>query len=146
MSRDESLYQIYYSYLLHRSFAILTGRIDKFMTFLLLLLGSSVMASIGNSVLIGFLIAAIAAMQNAFKPSSSSEASRIQAARYLNLYTENEDLNRDELKDQKLSIQEDDLHPWLSVENIAEYRADIFLKNESSIVLNKFEKLIGFIC
>ena len=146
MTRQDSLYQIYYSYLLHRSFATLTGRIDKFITFLLLLLGSSVMASMGNSMLIGLLIAGIAAIQNAFKPSSSSEACKVQASRYLNLYTEHEVLNNDEVTELKLSIQKDDQHPWLSVERIAEYRADTDLKNKSLIVLSKFEKLISLIC
>ncbi|CAK8741645.1 hypothetical protein SODG_004962 [Sodalis praecaptivus] len=55
MSRENTVYAIYYSYVLHRIFSVITGRIDKVLTFCLLLLGSSVMASIGNPLLLAYV-------------------------------------------------------------------------------------------
>ena len=104
------------------------------------------MASAGNAVVIGFCIAIIAALQNSFKPSLGFEASRLQAARYLNLFTISEDLDDAALAEQKINIQLDDVSVWSSIEAIAEYRADLTLKDKSSKELTYFEKFLCLIC
>lgn len=133
MSRQESAYQIYYSHLLHRPFGILAGRIDKSMTFILLLLGSSVMASIGDPVAVGFIIATIASMQTAFKPAALSESARMQSIKYLNLFARTETLSDEQILSQITETQDNDCPVWGTIENIAEYRADITLKGYSGI-------------
>ncbi len=50
MNREELLYQILYSHNLEKLYGTLTGRIDKILSFCLLLLGSAVVASTGHTV------------------------------------------------------------------------------------------------
>ncbi|CRL44572.1 hypothetical protein SGGMMB4_01740 [Sodalis glossinidius str. 'morsitans'] len=146
MSRENTIYAIYYSYVLHRIFSVITGRIDKVLTFCLLLLGSSVMASIGNPLFTGLCIATIAAVQNAFKFGAECESSRVQALRYVSLYTNVEDYDDKELLSQHSSIQKHDSTVWSSLETIAEYRTDMVLKGDSNIKMTTLEKALGFFC
>ncbi|MDV2871356.1 hypothetical protein [Phytobacter diazotrophicus] len=146
MSREETIFAIYYSHELQRITSVVTGRIDKVLTFALLLLGSSVMASVGNSVFIGFCVAIIAALQNTFKLGAKSESSRSRSQQYLNLYTASETMSFEVLLTQFMGLQENDITTWLSLENIAEYRSERTLKGSSSIKLSSFEKVINAIC
>lgn len=146
MSREETIFAIYYSHELQRITSVATGRIDKVLTFFLLLLGSSVMASAGNPVFIGFCVAIIAALQNAFKFCAKSESSRSRSQVYLNLFTVSETLTNEELSTRFIDTQQNDATAWSSMENIAEYRSEMTLKGDSSIKLSAFEKLISALC
>lgn len=146
MSREETVFAIYYSHELQRVISVATGRIDKVLTFSLLLLGSSVMASAGNPVFIGFCVAVIAALQNAFKFGAESKASRSRSQLYLNLFTASENLTTEELSTQFIEIQKNDANAWSSMENIAEYRSEQTLKGASSIELTIFERFVSALC
>ncbi|USS95161.1 hypothetical protein M5J15_11110 [Serratia symbiotica] len=83
MNREDMLYQTLYSYRLKKMFSTLKGRIDKGLSFLLILLGSSVIAGFGYPVSIGFAIAGITSIKIAFHFETASEYSQKQAASYL---------------------------------------------------------------
>lgn len=138
------LYAINYSYHLHRVFSIVTGRIDKTLTFLLLIFGSSVMASVGSVTIVGFCVTIIAALQNTFTFSTVSEKSRSQAHRYLNLLTISESLSHEDLSSRFIILQQDDSIVWTLLGNIAEYRYELELKGSSSTKLSTFERFINF--
>ena len=72
----------YYSHDLKES---LNGRVSNILVFLQILLGSSVMGKIGSPSVVGFLIAALAAMQSAFKFSDAAAVSRSSRIAYSRL-------------------------------------------------------------
>lgn len=146
MSREQMLYQIYYSYRLHALFGVLTGRIDRTLSFLLLLFGSSVMGNIGYPVIIGFSIAAITAIKMAFTFETTSESARKQAMLYLNLMTSQAlTMPLDDLASEIKSIQKNDLSVWHSLVNPSELRTRITLGEPSDIRLSKWEKFLAFL-
>lgn len=113
MNREEMLYQIYYSYCVELKFSRILGRIDKVLSFALILLGSSVIANAGSPFWIGIFIAAISAIKMAFHFESSSAQARKNAGNYLKLY--NSSLNEEsdsELQKKILTLQENDSDVW----------------------------------
>ena len=113
MSREDMLYLIYYSHHLEKMFSIITGRIDKILSFLLLLLGSSVFGGLGHPILIGLLIAGISAIKMSFHFEAAAEHSRKQASAYLKLYTVHfQFANDQELLDAIADAQDKDHNPW----------------------------------
>ncbi|PVZ84849.1 hypothetical protein C9426_22110 [Serratia sp. S1B] len=113
MSREDMLYQILYSHRLEKMFSTLTGRIDKGLSFLLIFLGSSVIAGFGYPVAIGLTIAGISAFKMAFRFEAAAEHSRKQAANYLRLFNTQQLFESEpDLLGAITKIQDDDHAPW----------------------------------
>ncbi|WP_350305566.1 hypothetical protein [Photorhabdus viridis] len=146
MSRDNLLYQIYYSYQLHMMFSVLLGRIDKTLSFFLLLLGSSVIGNLGNQVIIGIAIAAITALRMAFSFEKTAESARKQSIRYLNLFTTQTFITSDqELSNQVSNIQNDDLSVWGSLSHPVDIITRKHLGEPVDIKLTRWEKFMSCI-
>ncbi|EAC1133926.1 hypothetical protein DU258_21115 [Salmonella enterica subsp. enterica] len=113
MNREELLYQILYSHNLEKLYGTLTGRIDKILSFCLLLLGSAVVASIGHPVATGLFIAGITALRMAFRFEAASEHARRQSGAWLKLFnTQHQTLSDDDLLCAVTSLQEADSAVW----------------------------------
>ncbi|CAM8443094.1 hypothetical protein [Morganella morganii] len=146
MNRAQLLYQIYYSYRLHTMFSVLLGRIDKTLSFLLLLLGSSVIGNIGNHVFIGICIAIITSIRMAFSFEKASESARKQAMSYLNLYTSKVlTIPEDQLIEKLMSIQASDSNVWISLVSAAEIRTRLTFDEPIETTLSFWEKFMAFL-
>lgn len=146
MNRAQLLYQIYYSYRLHTMFSVLLGRIDKTLSFLLLLLGSSVIGNLGNHVFIGICIAVITSIRMAFSFEKASESARKQAVSYLNLYTSKALTSpEDQLTDELMNIQACDSNVWISLVNAAEIRTQLTFGEPIKAKLSCWEKFMAFL-
>ncbi|EJB3412854.1 hypothetical protein MT516_004159 [Salmonella enterica] len=62
MNREDIIFRIHYSYFLEEMHARLFNRLDRWISFILILLGSSVFASFGNPVYIGGTVATLSAV------------------------------------------------------------------------------------
>ncbi|CAG9424526.1 hypothetical protein NVI2019_NGLDDFDA_02392 [Providencia alcalifaciens] len=143
MNRAQLLYQIYYSYRLHTMFSVLLGRIDKLLSCLLLLLGSSVIGSLGNQVFIGICIAVITSIRMAFSFEKASESARKQAINYLNLYMSK--APDEQLTEELISTQVSDSNVWISLVNAAEIRTQLTFGEPIEVKLSSWEKFMAFI-
>ncbi|HAT1511891.1 TPA: hypothetical protein I8W54_000160 [Morganella morganii] len=145
MTREQLLQQIYFSYKLNSIVSVTFNRIDKILSFLLLLLGSSVIGSLGNNIFLGLCIATITAVRMAWPLEKTAENARKQSVAYLNLYTVQATFDSDEKLTNALTlIQKDDLIPWWSLYRIAEisYQDDFGIDHE--FTLSTLEKSIAF--
>lgn len=144
MSREDMLYQILYSHRLEKMFSTLTGRIDKGLSFLLILLGSSVIAGFGYPVGVGLAIAGISAFKMAFHFEAAAEHSRKQAASYLNLFNSQHLMDDDsDLLGAITRIQDDDHSPWAILIYPAMIATQIELGKTPSSKLSLTEKLFA---
>lgn len=78
-------FQIYYGYAYENLNKRFYAAIDNITTFILLVMGASIMMPITNNWLSGFAIALISAMSFVLKPGVKSEQSKQQAKRYSDL-------------------------------------------------------------
>ncbi|EBC2119379.1 hypothetical protein HAZ28_002510 [Salmonella enterica] len=62
MNREDIMFRIHYSYFIEEMHARLFNRLDRWISFILILLGSSVFASFGNPVYIGCIVAVLSAI------------------------------------------------------------------------------------
>ena len=144
MDRAQTLYTLYYSYRLLTMFSVILGRFDKFLSCMLLLLGSSVIGRVGNPLYIGLMIALITAFRMAYNYEATSESARKQASRYINLYTRNKKFDDDSLTDELTLIQKDDPNPWSGLMNPANLQTNYHLTLDDSLKLGKWEKFLLF--
>ncbi|CNH99242.1 hypothetical protein HB991_03140 [Yersinia mollaretii] len=120
MNREQMAYQIYYSHLLESMTARFNGRVNKTLSFMLIVLGSTVAISHFNPVFMGLLIALISALNTVGAFGSSAELSRVQSSRYLRLYNCLHLVRSDEeLMQQLMKIQEDDHIPNPTIAKLA---------------------------
>ncbi|WGM13596.1 hypothetical protein QE197_24415 (plasmid) [Arsenophonus nasoniae] len=146
MNREQLLYQIYYSYQLNSMFSVLLGRIDKFLSFLLILLSSSVIGNLGNQIFVGVCIAVITAVRMAFSFEKTAESARKQAVNYLNLYTSQAlTAPESQLTEDLMYIQKEDPNIWLSLSNVADLRTRQILGEPVKNELSNWEKLTAFL-
>lgn len=149
MNRNSLIEQILFSHYFEKMFSVLTDRIDKFLSLMLLLLGSSAMADITNPVIVGMLVAAISALQLIYQFGKSSEHSKKQAAAYQKLFSVADTIDSDdELRERLLAIEEDDQSPWRILENPAIIRSGIKLGlriDEINSSMNRFEKAVAWL-
>ncbi|WP_448512342.1 hypothetical protein [Photorhabdus laumondii] len=147
MSREDLLYQIYYSYCIEKMLSVITDKINWTSSFILILLGSTI-AIIGAyyTVFAGLLITAIATMKIMFSFEVISERANKQAARYLMLYnTSHLIISDEELLNRLVDIQDDDNRPWTSLVYPAMLQASQVLGRPTDIQLTRYEKLMAFL-
>jgi len=146
MDREHIAYQIFYSYLLERMTSKLNDRISKALSFLLLILGSTVISSHFNPVLVGLTITIISAINTVCSFSASAELARVQSSRYLKLYNCLHTIKSDEdLMHQLIKIQEDDKIPNPTLARLAERESGMTFEDfKVSGLPSKKEKLYSF--
>lgn len=112
MNRHDMIFDINHSYHLEKMFAILTGRIDRIMTYLIILSGCGVFVSISGYVWFGALIAALSISQVVYQFSKASGVATEQARLYLELITDEPELDDSELSERFKNLQKYDSQPW----------------------------------
>lgn len=147
MSSQDPIFTITYSYYLNEMQSVFFDRIDKFISFLLIVLGSSVMASGFNLFITGLFIASLSAFQFIYQPGKASYLANSRAKQYLSLKynAESQKLEDDEI-DKKLSdLLQNDIPTLGTLCNPAFKRASIQLDLNDDTELSKFESFISWI-
>ena len=146
MSRQDLIFDINYSYYLEKMFSTLKGRIDRLMTFLIILSGCGVFVSITGYVWFGAFIAALSVSQVVYQFSRVSGIATEQARIYLELITDEESLTDEELQARFKQIQNADSKPWGCLELPAHKRAAIALeRTDTTRDLTNSEKLAAWL-
>ncbi|EPQ0974071.1 hypothetical protein ACX3OY_17235 [Citrobacter farmeri] len=146
MSRYNLVFDIHYSYYLEKMFATLTGRIDRLMTFLIILSGCSVFVSITGYIWFGAFIAALSVSQVVYQFSRSSGIATEQARLYLDLISDENSLTDEELLLRFKQLQNADSKPWGCLELSAQKRATIVLElTDKTRELTKFEAIMAWL-
>lgn len=127
MTRHDSIFDITYSYHLENMHSILTGRIDRAITFIIIAAGCSVFASLNHYALFGVLIACLSICQVVYQFGRNSGISEDQAKRYKLLIIEVEECDDAELNNRYKSLHSLDTSPWGILCNAAFKRACIVL-------------------
>ncbi|MCG9536670.1 hypothetical protein [Providencia huaxiensis] len=143
MSYQDNEFTITYSYYLNNMYSVLLGRIDKFISIMLLFLGSSVMASFSNLFLIGALISLCSAVQFTCQFSKQSELANERSKKYLSLMHNSDILSKDELHKQLDELLKTDIHVFGMLTNSAYKRAAIHLNRDDDTKLNIFESVVA---
>lgn len=146
MSRQDLIFDINYSYYLEKMFSTLTGRIDRIMTFLIILSGCGVFVSITGYVWFGAFIAALSISQVVYQFSRSSGVATEQARIYLELITDEESLTDEELQARFKQLQSVDSKAWGCLELPAHKRTAIALERpDTTRELASLEKLAAWL-
>lgn len=147
MSRNEILFNLYYSHYLELMNGTLMGRLDKCISLLLMVLGGAAFASFANYIVFGAGVAAVSAFQFIFQPGNKSGLSLEHAKKYLQLAMLESTLADDvELHKRYLEIQSLDNLPLGVLKNAAYKRAAIKLNlDDRSPPLSKVESLVAWI-
>ncbi|MBU9830503.1 hypothetical protein J1779_11190 [Rahnella sp. FC061912-K] len=112
MTRHELMFDITYSYHLEKMYSVLTGRIDRAITFIIIAAGCSVFISLYNHALFGVIIAVLSVCQVVYQFGRYSGISEDQAKKYLMLRIEADDCDESELNKRYKSLLNLDSTPW----------------------------------
>ena len=116
MGRDDTNFNIYYSFVLERMNYTLLARIDKFITLILIVLGFSVFAPFSNYFIFGVMVAILSVLQLVYRFGEESAISKEQMKHYKQLLVEAPSLSDSELLLQYIKIQNTDSNPWRTLE------------------------------
>lgn len=140
MNRDDIIFDIHYSHYLEKMFATFTGRIDRIITFIIILSGCGVFVSVTGYFIVGALIAALSICQVVFQFSRASGIAAEHARKYLALITDEPELTNEELLSRFKLLQDSDSEPWGSLKPAAHKRASIVLgRTDNSRALTRKE-------
>jgi len=140
MNRDDIIFDIHYSHYLEKMFATLTGRIDRIITFIIILSGCGVFVSISGYMIFGAIISALSISQVVFQFSRASGVAAEHARKYLALITDEQELSDKELFSRFKLLQDSDSDPWGALKPAAHKRASIVLgRQDNSRALTRKE-------
>ncbi|HDP0319371.1 TPA: hypothetical protein P5S08_004596 [Salmonella enterica subsp. enterica serovar Concord] len=108
MNREDITFRIHYSYFVEEMHARLFNRLDRWISFILILLGSSVFASFGNPVYIGCAVAVLSAVSFIWQFPRSATHCEHQARVMKHLIHTAASVSDDELLIAFTDAQEDD--------------------------------------
>ncbi|MDE9537256.1 hypothetical protein [Xenorhabdus bovienii] len=146
MSRNDIIFDINYSFYLENLFGTLMGRIDKFISITLIVLGGSVFSPFGNLFIFGALVAVISAAQFIYQPGRGAGISDEQAKKYRQLITLEPTLTDEELTRRFYEVQSLDSKPWGVLRSPAYKRASIRLELvDNTAALTKLESIWAWI-
>ncbi|WP_069383996.1 hypothetical protein [Halomonas caseinilytica] len=121
--RNSQEFKVYVCFNVEKLTETMNSRADRLCTFLLILLGSAVFASMLNTLALGVAVAAIAAFQFVCRFGESSGAAKSQKQRYSSLLGRMAKLDDDALREQIERIEEHDNRPSSFIEAIAYNKA-----------------------
>lgn len=127
MERHDIEFDIMYSYFLEKMFGIITGRIDRFITFIIIISGFSIFVTVAGFKWYGGLIATLSVVQIVYQFSRASGIAEEQAKKYLSLNVDISEMDDTELKNRFKELQKTDSNPWGILKNTAFKRASIAL-------------------
>lgn len=136
-------FDIRYSFHLETMHATLCNRIDRALTFIQLVLSSSVFANVEHVAIIGALMAVLAALSFVYQFSASAMKANIQAKNYKAMLYSND--NDDELKARFIACQDNDSDAFGVLRNAAHIRASIACEIADSYQLSRFEKFAAWL-
>lgn len=119
MNRDDTNFNIYYSYILERMNYTLLSRIDKGITLILIVLGFSVFAPFSNYFVFGVAVAVLSVFQLVYRYGEEAGISKEQMKQYKKLLILAPSLSDEELQNQYITIQNSDSNPWRTLEHPA---------------------------
>lgn len=141
MTKHDIIFDINYSYYMEKMFCTITGRIDKFISVILIMLGCAVFAPFSGNFIYGVFIAALSAIQFTYQFGKQSGLAQEQSKRYLELMTEAEQFDEIELLNRLKKTQETDCLAWGVLESSAYKKATIKLGlQDNSEPLNFLER------
>lgn len=117
--RNEHEFTVYNSFNVEKLTETLNARAERLCTFLLILLGSAVLADIASQVALGLAVSVVAALQFVYRFGEAAGHARSQKLRYAGLLARRESLSDDELSAAVDRIHEHDSRPLPSIEAIA---------------------------
>nr|WP_154927770.1 hypothetical protein [Pantoea agglomerans] len=147
MKRYELEYSMYYSYYLEKMYATLTGRIDKGISFLLLLSGSAVFASFGSNVFFGFFVAFLTCLSLIYEFGKKSSAALEHSKAYHELIIIKDTLSEDELLSRFKAINKNDNPVWNCLSVAARKRAILAIhgKNEEVVYYTPLQYIMSWL-
>lgn len=150
-SRDDLIFEIYYSYNIESLRYHLNLRVSNFIMFIQLLLSSAIVgdlkryvdASIPVDVILGFLITLLTILSFVYKFSEKSVRSEIQSSYYNNLISQIDELDDKKLREALYQSNGLDTNATGAILDIAYKRASIQLEREDSTKLTCYQKFIA---
>lgn len=131
--RNEREFALYTSYNVEKLTETFNARADRLCTFLLILLGSAVLADIFNTTVVGLIVTSLAAIQFVYRFGEAAGNARTQKLRYASLLDHKHSLEDKELADRLDRIHEHDSRPLASVEAIAFNKACLMRGQEAEM-------------
>lgn len=144
MNRDDSNFNIYYSFVLERMNYTLLARIDKLITLLLIVLGFSVFAPFSNYFVFGALVAILSVLQLVYRFGEEAAVSKEQMKHYKQLLVQAPSLSEVELLQQYIKIQNNDSNPWRSLEYPALVVTSLYYDVEIEKGLTRLEAALSW--
>ncbi|WP_334473468.1 hypothetical protein [Arsenophonus sp. PmNCSU2021_1] len=147
MNREEITDRILYGHYLEQLFAIITGRIDRFISVLLLIFGSAIVLN-GNPFFFGISIVVLSAIQSTYQFGKKSGEAKKKAFDYLKLYTNESKFDDSELRERLLELESTDDIIWPCLEPIALLKTQIKLNVDLQFQekLSYYQKFIRLVC
>lgn len=145
MQPHDVLFNLRYSFHLNTMQATLLARLDKLLSFTLLLLGSAVAASFGWQAALGFIVAALSAIQFVWQPGRASMLAERQAAAYRTLLGQTSQLDTIQLQQSYQQLQQSDPAEIGSLRDPAFKRAVIALDLEDTIALTPWQRIMAWL-
>ena len=147
MDRDDILDRILYGYFLEQLFSVATGRLDKLLSVVSIILGSSVIGGFIPEIS-GVFIVVIATVQTIYGFGLKSGNAMRKSAEYLQLFDDAEKYSDSELKMQLKILEKTDAHIWSSLKDIAILKTQIKIgvSIEQQEKLPTKSKLMRFLC
>lgn len=145
MSHQDPIFTITSSYYLNEMQSVISGRIDKFISIALFILGGSVMASFSNMFIIGAFISALSAIQIFCQFGKQSDASNDRAKKYLALMHDAPKLTEEEIHQKLGNLLQSDVFAFGALYNPAHKRAAIHLGLTDDTKLTKFESVMAWL-
>ncbi|AUT99879.1 hypothetical protein ISO73_17610 [Morganella morganii subsp. morganii] len=145
MSRSDMIFNITYSYYLNEMQSRFSGRIDKFISIVLFVLGGSVLASLLNVIFVGSVVSILSAIQFFYQFGKQSSVSDERAKKYLSLMHHESRLTDDELHSQLDELLKTDTPVFGFLENPAYKRASIKLDLVDETKLSWAESIFAWL-
>ena len=131
--RNEQEFAIYNSYNVEKLTETFNARADRLCTFLLILLGSAVLANMAHTTVVGFVVTSLAAIQFVYRFGETAGNARTQKLRYASLLEQKHGLGDLEIADRIERIHEHDSRPLASIEAIAFNKACLMRGQEAQM-------------
>ncbi|HAK4777653.1 TPA: hypothetical protein H2C15_003937 [Salmonella enterica] len=124
MSREDILDRVLYGYFLEQLYSTACGRLDKFLSVLTLILGSSIVMK-ANPFIFGLGIVIITAIQTTYEFGKKSGNARRKSMEYLSLFDDEASFDENALKSKFKDLEKTDNAIWSSLKPVALLKTQI---------------------
>lgn len=131
MTRETTLFNIRYSFHIETMQATFYNRVDKFLTFTQIILGSAIFASYGSLPLLGATVAAISTASFVWQPGKAAMLCDIQSRRMKELISKPANFSDEDLHAAYIKAEESD-NPTIGLLRDAAYKRALISLDRSS--------------